>query len=297
MIASIDLSATEKLKSCAIALHCSLGSGRQWTWLTEALGRDYRVIAPDMSGYGDNPGPSHLPTTLAEEVELLSDQISQVAGPLHLIGHSYGGAVAFKIATISPFASRVRSLTLIEPVLPTLLQESWADRRLHEGFVRVAHEIYEDLLNGLLMEALGKFTRFWNGSAPPKELSPGACLRMIEHVEKVAFDFVAVLAEEDVAAAASAIRVPTLLFSGGLSPYMTQRIVGRLSSLIAGAEVRHLPAAGHMMPFSHADKICPEILRHIARAEDLAQPLLAASLSAGPLEATRRDHQVRSKSG
>lgn len=295
MTASMHLSAMETPKSCAIALHCSLGSGRQWTWLTEALGRDYQVIAPDISGYGDNPGPSHLPTTLAQEVELLSDHLSRSAGPLHLIGHSYGGAVAFKIATASPFAGRVRSLTLIEPVLPTLLREGAADRRLHERFVRVAHEIYQDLLNGLLMEALGKFTRFWNGSAPPTTISPGACLRMIEHIEKLAFDFTAVLAEEDVAAAASTIRVPTLLFSGGLSPYMTQRIVGRLSSLIAGAEVRHLSAAVHMLPFSHADKICPEIITHIARAEAAAQSSLAASLSADILETARR--QTRSRSG
>jgi pimeloyl-ACP methyl ester carboxylesterase len=295
MTASIHRSATETPKSCALALHCSLGSGRQWAWLTEALGRDYQVIAPDISGYGDNAGPSHLPTTLAKEVELLGDHLGQSAGPLHLIGHSYGGAVAFKIATTSPFASRVRSLTLIEPVLPTLLRESEADRRLHERFVRVAQEIYQDLLNGLLMEALGKFTRFWNGSAPPKKISPGACLRMLEHIEKLAFDFTAVLAEEDVAAAASTIRVPTLLFSGGLSPYMTQRIVGRLSTLIAGAEVRHLSAAGHMLPFSHADKICPEILRHIARAEDLAQSSLAASLAVDTLEMARR--QTRTTSG
>jgi len=281
MTASIHLAATEKPKSCAIALHSSLGSGRQWAWLTEALGRDYQVITPDISGYGDNPGPGQLPTTLAKEVELLSDHISQLAGPLHVVGHSYGGAVAFKIATASPFASRVRSLTLIEPVLPTLLRDSEADRRLHERFVRVAHEVREDLSNGLLMEALGKFTGFWNGSAPPKPISPGACLRMIEHIEKLAFDFAAVLAEDDVAVAASAIRVPTLLLSGGLSPYMTQRIVGRLSSLIAGAEVRHLSAAGHMLPFSHADKVCPEILRHIARAEDAARPSLAASIN-GP---------------
>jgi pimeloyl-ACP methyl ester carboxylesterase len=294
MTASTHRSAAETPRSCALALHCSLGSGRQWTWLTEALGRDYQVIAPDISGYGDNAGPSHLPTTLAQEVELLGGHLGQSTGPLHLIGHSYGGAVAFKIATTSPFASRVRSLTLIEPVLPTLLLESEADRRLHERFTRVAHEVYQDLLNGLLMEALGKFTRFWNGSAPPKKTSPGACLRMLEHIEKLAFDFAAVLAEEDVAAAASTIRVPTLLFSGGLSPYMTQRIVDRLSTLIAGAEVKHLLAAGHMLPFSHADKICPEILRHIARAEDLAQSSLAASLAVDTLEMAGRHTRTTS---
>ena len=61
----------EPAKSCVIALHCSLGSGRQWAALAEELGSDYQMIAPDISGYGDNPGPLILPTSLAEEVELL----------------------------------------------------------------------------------------------------------------------------------------------------------------------------------------------------------------------------------
>ena len=110
---------------------------------------------------------------------------------------------------------------------------------------------------------------------------------MIEQAEKLAFDFAAALAEENVTAAAAKIRVPTLLFSGGLSPYLTQRIAGRLASVIVGADARHLPAAGHMMPFSHAKLINPEIVRHIAHADDLAEISLASGLEAGAGELTR----------
>ena len=156
--------------------------------------------------------------SLAEEVALLSDRLPQSAEQVHLVGHSYGGAIAFKIATQSPFASRVRSLTLIEPVLPTLLKETAADRRLRDGFAGLAREIHQNLCNGHLMEALDKFTRFWNGSGPPDSIPAAARLRMIEHIQEVAFDFAAVLAEENVSASAAAIRAPTLLISGGLSP-------------------------------------------------------------------------------
>lgn len=274
-------------KRCVIALHCSLGSGRQWTRLAEELGSNYRLIAPDLSGYGDNRGSIILPTSLAGEVALLGERIAQAEGPFHLVGHSYGGAVAFKIATGSRLASRVRSLTLIEPVLPTLLAESGADRRLHELFAKLARGISVDLWNGLTMAAIDKFTTFWNGSGPAEKLSDGARLRMIEQADKLAFDFTAALAEENVTAAAAKIRVPTLLFSGGLSPYLTQRIVGRLASVIVGVDARHLPAAGHMMPFSHAKLINPEIARHIAHADDLAEISLASSLEAGTAELTR----------
>ena len=81
------------------------------------------------------------PLTLVEEVELLDAAIESTGGSFHLIGHSYGGAIAFKIATTSRFAGRVRSLTLIEPVLPTLLKESPTDRRLYDLFAQLASKV------------------------------------------------------------------------------------------------------------------------------------------------------------
>jgi pimeloyl-ACP methyl ester carboxylesterase len=263
------------ITSSVIALHCSLGSGHQWDRLAGELAGRHQVITPDLAGYGDNAGPVVLPTTLAEEVDLLSARLGEAIGPIHLVGHSYGGALAFKIATDSPFAGRIRSLTLIEPVLPTMLMENGSDRRLYEQFMRLANTVYQDLRNGSSWEAIEKFLAFWKGSGPSEQLSSKVLVRLIKYAERLAFDFSAVLAERNVTAAAAAIRVPTLLVSGGLSPYLTQRVVGRLASTIPGAETRYLPAAGHMLPISHAAAINPEIARHIARADQFATLSLA----------------------
>ena len=276
MTSVIQMPHAERATSSVIALHCSLGSGRQWTKLATELGGRYQVITPDIAGYGDVSGPATLPTTLAQEVELLAPRLDEARGPIHLIGHSYGGAVAFKIATCSPYARRVRSLTLIEPVLPTLLRDVAADRRLHDRFERIMQEVCEDMFNGLAMEAIDKFTAFWNGSAPPAQLSDDARLRMIAHADKLPFEFTSLYAEANISAAAATLRVPTLLVSGGLSPYLTQRIVGRLVTIIGGAEIRHLPAAGHMLPVTHAATINPEIVAHIAQADHGAGMSLAA---------------------
>ena len=35
----IQISRTEREKACVVALHCSLGSGRQWKTLADELGR------------------------------------------------------------------------------------------------------------------------------------------------------------------------------------------------------------------------------------------------------------------
>ena len=81
--------------------------------------------------------------------------------------------------------------------------------------------------------------------------------------------------------------MPTLLVSGGLSPYMTQRIVGRLAALIPGAETRHLPTAGHMLPISHAKLINTDIIKHIELADDFAKVLLASPPGAAGARRTR----------
>ena len=131
---------------------------------------------------------------------LLEGRLREAIGPIHLVGHSYGGALAFKFATDSPLASRVRSLTLIEPVLPTILHENGPDRPLYEHFVRLAYAVSEDLWNGLASDAIDKFLAFWKGSEAREDISPKARMRMIEHAEKLAFDFTAVLAEKNVTA-------------------------------------------------------------------------------------------------
>lgn len=271
----VRISRPERGNAAVVALHCSLGSGRQWKALADELARSHTFFAPEISGYGTNGCALDLPLTLAEEVRCLSGTLNDAEGPIHLVGHSYGGAIAFRIATASPFAPRIRSLTLIEPVLPTLLCEGDADRRLHARFAQVARDVTEDIWNGSVLEAIDMFTTFWNGSGSQDPVPASARLRMIERADKLVFDFQAAFAEENVAAAAASLRVPTLLLSGGLSPYFTQRIVQRLGAIIDGAEIRHLPAAGHMLPLTHASAVNAAIARHIARADEVATVPLA----------------------
>src|SRR6516162_9972169 len=99
MTSPIQLAGAQCITGSVIALHCSLGSGRQWAHLAETLGQSHRILAPDIAGYGNDPGLFEMPTTLAEEVDVLTHGPPAATGPLYIAGHSYGGAIAFKIAT------------------------------------------------------------------------------------------------------------------------------------------------------------------------------------------------------
>ena len=45
--------AQPRARSSVVALHCSLGSGRQWTRLAAELGIHYQFIAPHLSGWNE----------------------------------------------------------------------------------------------------------------------------------------------------------------------------------------------------------------------------------------------------
>jgi hypothetical protein len=66
-------------KACVVALHCSLGSGRQWKALADELGRSHRFFAPDISGYGANGCALDLPLTIAEEIRAISGTLNDAA--------------------------------------------------------------------------------------------------------------------------------------------------------------------------------------------------------------------------
>ena len=110
----------------ALLLHATASSGAQWQTLTDALRAGCRVLAPDLYGYGEtDPRPGDGAFALADEAALVNAILARSSGPIHLVGHSYGGAVALRFAVQQP--ERLRSLILIEPVAFHLLRDDAPD--------------------------------------------------------------------------------------------------------------------------------------------------------------------------
>jgi pimeloyl-ACP methyl ester carboxylesterase len=265
-----------------VALHCSLGSGQQWAKLFEACGGRYKTVAPDISGYGrDVPCSDPAPSRLDVEAEYLFEDLRTLTGPIHLVGHSFGGALAFKLATSGGYARRVRSLTLIEPALPAILLEHDGDRPLYKLFAQSAAHICAPLWSGDRELALQRFLTFWSGPRSCEGLSPATKAAMLERVAKLAGDFSAIFDEIGVYVAARRLMVPTLLISGGKSPRPAQQIVKRLASMIPNARHIHVPAGGHLLPITRASEINPKILRHIDAAQSQSGVVLRWQAGSG----------------
>jgi pimeloyl-ACP methyl ester carboxylesterase len=87
-------------------------SGR-WIPLYEQLAARFDVIVPDHPGFGDTELPDFIVDFNDLSVHYAQFLDAVEAGPVHLVGHGFGGWVAAEFAAIYP--ERVLSMTLIAP--------------------------------------------------------------------------------------------------------------------------------------------------------------------------------------
>jgi 3-oxoadipate enol-lactonase len=83
-------------------LHGLGGSAVNWVELAPELARTRRVIVPELPGHGGSAPPAAAPTLapFADAVAAVLEQEGAVPAPV--VGHSLGGAVAFRLALRRP---------------------------------------------------------------------------------------------------------------------------------------------------------------------------------------------------
>src|SRR5262245_41946141 len=83
----------------ALLIHGPPGNSRAWARVGERLAEQFRVIAPDLPGYGETtPQPPGEEPDVGYASELVEALIRHVGPPAVLAGHSYGGVVALSVA-------------------------------------------------------------------------------------------------------------------------------------------------------------------------------------------------------
>jgi abhydrolase domain-containing protein 6 len=96
-------------KPVIVMVHGFTGSKENWLPLMHALAPDYRLIAPDLPGWGDSERLSAADYGAAAQVERLAEflrALPQIVGhdgpPALLVGHSMGGQIVGLLAAKHP---------------------------------------------------------------------------------------------------------------------------------------------------------------------------------------------------
>lgn len=256
-----------------LLLHSSASSSAQWRQLTELLQARWRVVAPDLYGYGQTDqrrGPGA--PGLGDEVALADAVLARGAERIHLVGHSYGAAAALRFAIARPH--RLLSLTLIEPVSFHLLRGAPKGATEHELFREVtalATEVTQSAIEGDGRRGMARFIDYWNGEGTWMRLRPELQAVLAQQATAVARDFRAVMTDAAWLEALRAIVAPTLVLRGTESPRPTRRIAALVAQILPNARLETIEEAGHMLPLTHPEAVNAAIVAHLARSAAAGQ--------------------------
>jgi pimeloyl-ACP methyl ester carboxylesterase len=235
-----------------LLLHSSASSSAQWRWLAERLSDRYRVIAPDLHGYGGTPGwCGRGPFRLEHEAKLVTALLGRTGERAHLVGHSFGGAVALHVARTRP--DLLATLTVIEPIAFHLSQ-----REDIVGYVEIldlVHRVTNALSSGDYFRGAAAFIDYWTGAGAWEALAAEKRSALAASMAKVALDFEASLHEPASLRDFASLALPTLVVQGSRSPRTTRRLCELLAQVLPDAELRTIEGAGHMAPLTHRDAV------------------------------------------
>jgi pimeloyl-ACP methyl ester carboxylesterase len=259
-------------KPIVIALHCSGADGQMWHSFGDALGERYLLIAPDLIGCGAaNPWDGGHEFSASDEAALTVGMIDAIDAPIHLIGHSYGGGVALRVARERP--SRIASLTLYEPTLLSVLNTMGDDgRAVFTELKAIAHEVMGAMSTGGYQAAARLYMNTWNGAGSWDAMSPKAQAAVVRHLPKVCLEYRALSRERVSLQAFRRFNFPVLLLQGEHSLQATQMICRQLHHAMKFATLLTVRGARHMGPFTHASTVNAMTVDHITRAAPMAAP-------------------------
>lgn len=266
-LAMIEAGPVEGARATVVLLH---GASANASDPMEGFGRKlaesgFRVLAVDRPGYGasdrlagaDAASPAFQAAAIGEALEGLG------VGPAIIVGHSWAGALAARMALDRP--ERVAGLVLVAPVVlpsPERPMPWWARAALTPPVAWVLSRTLAAPLGLYYLRSAARavFTPqvasdgYVERSRAPLVLRPASALANVQDL----IGLPAALREQ--APRYAGIAAPTVIVAGEADgAVLTTRQARPLAERIPGAKLVVLPGIGHMVHYAAADALVAEI--------------------------------------
>lgn len=252
-----------------VLVHGSLCDYRYWQPQFSTFAQQHRTIAISLSHYY----PLQYATSGQEfswwaHVDELAEFIHHLdCGPVHLLGHSRGGCVAFQLAARDPHL--IKTLILADPGGPLQTGAVPPQAALPESVMQLREHSANLIASGAVDQGLELFVDsvsmpgFWRKSSDAfKTMARDNANTLVLQFA----DPLPAYNQHD----AQAIPCPTLLIDGEKSPRMYQRNVESLAGWMPHTERATVRAASHGMNVANPGAFNRFVLDFTARYDNLS---------------------------
>jgi pimeloyl-ACP methyl ester carboxylesterase len=269
-----------------ILLHGFPESHRTWRHVAPVLARDYRAITPDQRGFGASDKPVGVEKYRIDEVvaDVLALADVYGIGRFTLVGHDWGGAVAWAVALKHP--ERLNRLVIVNAPHPLIFQRSVIEdreQRLASQYIRLFRSpIMEKTIDAMGLDAF--YEKSFGGhvdlaTIPAEERQAylkdwkqeGALSAMLNWYRASQL----VVPEPDEGAPRPAwtrgpfpsVKVPTLVVWGMQDKALLPVQLEGLNVLVDDLELVRIEDAGHFVPWERPEPVAAAIHQFMKRPQ------------------------------
>lgn len=209
-----------------VLLHAFPLSSAMWQPQVEALGGQYRILTPDLRGFGSRAGLTGSIAEMADDVAGMTD------APVVLGGLSMGGYVA--LAFFRKYPERVRALILADTKAEADDATGKANRDKMIAFAQT--HTARDVIDSVMPKM----------ATQPRAIEQIRALASAQPIAGIVNAVRAMRDRPDSTNVLPAIRVPTLVIVGRDDALTPPALAESLAARIAGARLEVIPGAGHI---------------------------------------------------
>jgi pimeloyl-ACP methyl ester carboxylesterase len=264
----VDLAYVEQGQGVPVVfVHGAVGDLRLWEVQRSAFAEQYRFVAYTYRYHGTGVWPDQGKQYSAgtHTTDLAAFISSLNAGPVHLVGLSYGGMLAALVAMKEP--ALIRTLTLAEPALFSLLAERPDGKQFLDQWNTGAQPVIAAMKAANNTLAVRYMLALVTGDPPENfdTLPPAVRQMRLDNARTLPLMFAApgppVTCEM-----LRAVKTPTLVVRGSRTPGFFSKTAEAVAQCIAGSRLAVISQASHTMSSDNPTEFNREVLAFLGAA-------------------------------